>query len=666
MAITLRSCTRLAILAGILVGTLGVASSASAAAGDIGYRDQSYAPLGGSPSGTKPESKLWFNDGSWWGDLFNGTDHKIFKLNRTTGVWSDTGVTLDPRDSSRSDILWTGTKLYVASHMYTTSGSTTTSGNVGRLYRYSYNGTTYTLDSGFPVNINANKTETLVIDRDSTGTLWSTFTSGSRVYVNHSVGGNDAAWSTPILVPGSTALTSDDISSLIQFGGNKIGLMWSNQVDHKVYFAVHNDGAADTAWTTSAVPNGGATSDDHINLKADSAGRVYAAVKTSDTGSKPLIQLLTRSAAGTWANTTFGTGSNSHTRPIVELDAEHGVLHMFATCPQPPSTSGQSGGDICEKTATAGDSPSFGPGIGTAIIREAGSPDMNDATSTKQNVSSSTGLVVLANNKTSKLYWHSQDSLGGGSPPPAGPKATFNANPQSGTEPLNVQFTNTSTGGPFTSISWTFGDGGTSTAANPSHQFAAGTWTVSLTVTNANGSDTTSGQITVSPAGGGGGGGGTPSVFMATEDAQVKSTSPSTKYGADTTVRVRQGASPTDVFYHTYLRFVVGGLSGSVTSAKLRLFVTDASKDGGTVYTVASSPTWSQSTITWNTAPALVTPITPLGVTAAVGAWEEVDVTSAITGNGTFDLGLQSASTDSAIYSSREGSQPPQLVVTTG
>ncbi|MFH1756395.1 MAG: PKD domain-containing protein, partial [Candidatus Latescibacterota bacterium] len=86
-------------------------------------------------------------------------------------------------------------------------------------------------------------------------------------------------------------------------------------------------------------------------------------------------------------------------------------------------------------------------------------------------------------------------------PPP--PVAAFTGSPTSGTVPLTVNFTDQSTGSP-TSWSWTFGDGGTSTAQNPSHQYtAAGTYTVSLTATNANGSDgeTKAGYITVSEGG---------------------------------------------------------------------------------------------------------------------------------------------------------------------
>jgi PKD repeat protein len=74
-------------------------------------------------------------------------------------------------------------------------------------------------------------------------------------------------------------------------------------------------------------------------------------------------------------------------------------------------------------------------------------------------------------------------------PPPA-PEADFSGSPTSGNAPLNVDFTDQSNG-IVTSWSWTFGDGGTSTAENPSHTYtSAGNYTVSLTVSNAGGSDT--------------------------------------------------------------------------------------------------------------------------------------------------------------------------------
>ena len=73
---------------------------------------------------------------------------------------------------------------------------------------------------------------------------------------------------------------------------------------------------------------------------------------------------------------------------------------------------------------------------------------------------------------------------------PQPPNANFSGNPTSGDAPLTVLFSDLSSGSP-TSWSWTFGDGGSSTAQNPSHDYtSAGDYAVSLEATNANGSDT--------------------------------------------------------------------------------------------------------------------------------------------------------------------------------
>jgi PKD repeat protein len=88
----------------------------------------------------------------------------------------------------------------------------------------------------------------------------------------------------------------------------------------------------------------------------------------------------------------------------------------------------------------------------------------------------------------------------GSSQEPVAPVANFQGSPTSGNAPLTVNFTDLSTGNP-TSWSWNFGDGvGTSTAQNPTYVYASkGTYTVSLTATNAEGSDeqTKIGYITV-------------------------------------------------------------------------------------------------------------------------------------------------------------------------
>ena len=150
---------------------------------------------------------------------------------------------------------------------------------------------------------------------------------------------------------------------------------------------------------------------------------------------------------------------------------------------------------------------------------------------------------------------------------------------------------------------------------------------------------------------------GTTHTFVPSGDAQVKSTSPTRNYGTDLSLRTR-GESPG---YNTYLSFNVAGLAGTPTSAKLRLFITDASKDAGVVRSTDTS--WSELLINWNNAPLPTGPtLASLGKTIK-GQWVEVDVTAALTGNGTFAFHLSQLGTDSNISASRESATPPQLVV---
>ncbi len=100
-----------------LVAAAFFAGPGAATPGDIGYRGPSFSGAGTAPSGSKPESKLWRNDGFWWASMW---------------------------DTASQDF-----------HIFT-----------------------------------------LVIDKDSTGKLWATWTQSNQVYVNRTTAG-DASWGTP-------------------------------------------------------------------------------------------------------------------------------------------------------------------------------------------------------------------------------------------------------------------------------------------------------------------------------------------------------------------------------------------------------------------------------------------------------------------------------------
>src|SRR5207244_760311 len=125
------------------------------------------------------------------------------------------------------------------------------------------------------------------------------------------------------------------------------------------YWSVHVDGADRTSWSApAAVVSGAQQGDDHMNLKwlDSSGGRVFAAVKTSFTGStQPLIELLAMDATGSWTVTTIATVAECPNRVIVLIDEAAQRLRTFATYPKPTGTTNagvcsSSGGATYEKS----------------------------------------------------------------------------------------------------------------------------------------------------------------------------------------------------------------------------------------------------------------------------------------------------------------------------
>ena len=148
-------------------------------------------------------------------------------------------------------------------------------------------------------------------------------------------------------------------------------------------------------------------------------------------------------------------------------------------------------------------------------------------------------------------------------------------------------------------------------------------------------------------------------TFSPAADAYVTSAIPNTNYGGST--QLRFDASPT---VNGYLTFNVQGLSGSVASAKLKIYANSSSSQGCKVFRVADT-SWGERTITFNNAPALGTQIGSYG--AFPGAsWITIDITPLIAGNGTFSLALSGINATAVSLASREnGSYAPQLIITT-
>ena len=150
-------------------------------------------------------------------------------------------------------------------------------------------------------------------------------------------------------------------------------------------------------------------------------------------------------------------------------------------------------------------------------------------------------------------------------------------------------------------------------------------------------------------------------TFTPTADAIASEVNPATNTGNSTALRVDGGSDP-DV--QTFLRFSVSGVSGSVQSAKLRLWATSPTANGPSVFTTAN--TWTETGLTWNNRTALIGQGVGKVTTIATSTWAEFDVSSIVTGNGTYNLVLAGTSSDGVDFQSREAANKPELVLTTG
>ena len=418
----------IAVIIGLLLSALGPVMQASAAPVAAGFKDHSYGAGVVAPTEDKPQSKVWFADGFWWAGMFvdGSEDYRIHKYNASTHVWTATSTILDVRNSSHGDYLWDGATntLYVA--------SVNADLDVAPIlvFKLNYNPTTdsYAHDAAFTsagITVGTGPAETVTIAKELTSEqLWVTFqnpvdpsgatTTDRKVMVNTSSPSNQASWGTAFQVGTDTG--PDDISAIVAFGGNAIGIMWSEHrplvdPDSAFHFITHLDADADNAAAFSAptsISGGSTFAEDHINIKltTTASGGLLAALKTN--GSPNHIQLYRRLTGGAWEAHVVVGGSQDVTRPQVVVDETNNLAYVFYTTPEVAGTGNQS---IYYKSAPLSTLAFNTAGLGTPFIQD-GVNDINDISTAKHNVTSATGLMAIASSDTNTSYYHGFLSLG--------------------------------------------------------------------------------------------------------------------------------------------------------------------------------------------------------------------------------------------------------------
>ena len=148
-------------------------------------------------------------------------------------------------------------------------------------------------------------------------------------------------------------------------------------------------------------------------------------------------------------------------------------------------------------------------------------------------------------------------------------------------------------------------------------------------------------------------------TFQVAADTYVNASSPATKYGSATAIRV--DASPD---LHSYLRFTVNGLAGyPIGQARLMVYANNTSSIGVNALVVTDN-TWDELNTTYGNAPALGTTLASSGAFTS-GNWVSLDVTSYVTGEGTYSFGLTTPGSSTLSFPSRElGTNAARLVIT--
>ena len=167
--------------------------------------------------------------------------------------------------------------------------------------------------------------------------------------------------------------------------------------------------------------------------------------------------------------------------------------------------------------------------------------------------------------------------------------------------------------------------------------------------------------LAVAGCGGGGTTTGTTGVvrLTAVEDAYVNAQRPDQNYGSADVLRA--DGSPVA---RAYLRFDLGGLQGTPTTARLRILATSDSDQG--IVVARAGEAWSEAALTFANAPTADDSVTIASGPVTAGSRTDVDVTRLVRGGGALTLVVTAPGSTNVALGSRESGAPAELVLDYG
>jgi hypothetical protein len=263
------------------------------------------------PTADKPQSKLWYSQGSWWACLPTQDGNQLWKRS-PTGWAQASGVDSPLRGLfGHGDVYAEQDRIYV---VLVSPQALTIAALCYDSLRCDYVQAAPPTTWPSPAD---ESIETATITTDQTGRLWVAYNADQSVWVRASRDRTGICWTEPILLAHGTG--DDDICSIARLCGG-VGVIWSNQNDETISFRFHRNGCPPDTWhQKEIVAQGDKTADDHLNCAVAEDGTLYVATKTSlDTLNRPLLSLRERLPEGRWRSHAYATltSNGEPSRPI--------------------------------------------------------------------------------------------------------------------------------------------------------------------------------------------------------------------------------------------------------------------------------------------------------------------------------------------------------------
>lgn len=366
----------------------GVLGSAPLVASDARPVMQVDVPF---PTKDKPQSKLWFAQGTWWAWLPVKDGSSVWR--RTPLGWQrqthlDDALRAHP---GQADV-WADAHL-VRAVLVGERGLASVA------LRWDERSGRYAIDAE-PTRLDAPSApvETATIARDSRGRFWIAYTAQRRVWVHSMTGGS---WGRPVSVSPEEA-DNDDICAVTELPDG-VGVLWSDQRHDAVYFRRHPGGGDAGSWDgVEVVAQGGRTADDHINTALGADGTLYVVMKNSvDQVGRPQLVLRVRSPQGRWSSHEYATKTErgEPSRPIVLAGGTPERLTLIHTVyGRRPDGSRH---DVI--TAQSTTTPRLRLDTAARTIVEIDG-QVNDATGPKSRLPASAEWIVLCSDKDGRVY----------------------------------------------------------------------------------------------------------------------------------------------------------------------------------------------------------------------------------------------------------------------